>query len=284
MLNMAKRNIKVFFRDRSSVFFSLLAVFIIIALYAVFLGDTITSGNENVPGIDNLVNSWVIAGILAVISMTSTLGAFGVMVEDRAKKISKDFSVSPLRRRDIAGGYILCSVCVGIIMSLVALVIGELYIVAAGGELLPTENMLQVIGGIFLSVFSSSSIVLFIVSFFKSQNAFGTASTIIGTLIGFLTGVYIPIGSLPDAVQGIIKAFPVSYSASLFRTSMLEQPMAVSFDGAPASAVENFTHEMGVNFQFGDFTTTITTCIIVLFATAAIFYTLSILNLSRKRK
>ena len=59
MLNMAKRNIKVFFRDRSSVFFSLLAVFIIIALYAVFLGDTITSGNENVPGIDNLVNSWV---------------------------------------------------------------------------------------------------------------------------------------------------------------------------------------------------------------------------------
>ena len=65
---------------------------------------------------------------------------------------------------------------------------------------------------------------------------------------------------------------------------MLEQPMAVSFDGAPASAVEEFTHEMGVNFQFGDFTTTITTCIIVLFATAAIFYTLSILNLSRKRK
>ena len=135
--------------------------------------------------------------------MTSTLGAFGVMVEDRAKKISRDFSVSPLRRGDIAGGYILCSVCVGIIMSLVALVIGELYIVAAGGELLPMENMLQVIGGIFLSVFSSSSIVLFIVSFFKSQNAFGTASTIIGTLIGFLTGVYIPIGSLPDAVQAV---------------------------------------------------------------------------------
>ena len=40
MWAMTKRNLKVFFRDRSSVFFSLLAVFIIIALYAVFLGDT----------------------------------------------------------------------------------------------------------------------------------------------------------------------------------------------------------------------------------------------------
>ncbi len=34
-----KRNLKVFFRDRAAVLFSLLAVFIIIGLYALFLGD-----------------------------------------------------------------------------------------------------------------------------------------------------------------------------------------------------------------------------------------------------
>ena len=34
-----KRNLKLFFRDRSAVFFSLLAIFIIIVLYIVFLGD-----------------------------------------------------------------------------------------------------------------------------------------------------------------------------------------------------------------------------------------------------
>ena len=61
MWAMTKRNLKVFFRDRSSVFFSLLAVFIIIALYAVFLGDTITGGMEDVEGIDFLMNSWIIA-------------------------------------------------------------------------------------------------------------------------------------------------------------------------------------------------------------------------------
>ena len=34
-----KRNVRLFFRDRSAVFFSLLAVLIIIGLYALFLGD-----------------------------------------------------------------------------------------------------------------------------------------------------------------------------------------------------------------------------------------------------
>lgn len=284
MWAMTKRNLKVFFRDKSSVFFSLLAVFIIIGLYAVFLGDTITSGMEGVKGVDFLMNSWVIAGILAVISMTSTLGAFGIMVEDRNKKILKDFTVSPLKQGGLAGGYIVSAFLIGMIMSLLALVVGEIFIVASGGEVLSLENMLKVIGGIFLAVLSSSSIVLFIVSFFKSQNAFATASTVIGTLIGFLTGVYIPIGTLPEAVQGVIKVFPVSYSASYFRTVMLEQPAAVSFEGAPAEVIEEFNTNMGVNFQFGDMTTTLLTCVGVMLVTAAVFYALSILNISRKRK
>ncbi len=36
-----KRNLALFFRDRANVFFSLLAVFIIIGLYALFLGETL---------------------------------------------------------------------------------------------------------------------------------------------------------------------------------------------------------------------------------------------------
>lgn len=55
MIGFAKRNLKLFFRDKSAVFFSLLAVFIIIGLYALFLGDVWTGGMEGVaevPGVD----------------------------------------------------------------------------------------------------------------------------------------------------------------------------------------------------------------------------------------
>ncbi len=281
---MIRRNLKVFFRDKSAVFFSMLAVIIVIALYAVFLGDTITRGMEDIEGIGFLMNSWIISGILAVISMTSTLGAFGVMVEDKAKKIMKDFTVSPIKRGSLAGGYVLSAYCVGVIMSLVALVIGEIYIIASGGEILSVENMVKVVGGILLSVLSSGSIVFLIVSFIKSQNAFGTVSTIIGTLIGFLTGVYIPIGTLPEAVGNVIRVFPVSYSASYFRTVMTEQPAAISFDGAPGEVLKDFNAELGINFQFGDHTTSLTTCVIVMIATAAVFFMLSLALTAKKRR
>jgi len=38
MIGFAKRNLLIFFRDKAAVFFSLLAVFLIIGLYALFLG------------------------------------------------------------------------------------------------------------------------------------------------------------------------------------------------------------------------------------------------------
>ena len=44
MLNIANRNIKLFFREKGNVFFSLLGVFIIIGLYLLFLGEAWGSG------------------------------------------------------------------------------------------------------------------------------------------------------------------------------------------------------------------------------------------------
>ena len=38
MSSFAIRNLKVFFRDKSAVFFSLLSVFIIVGMYALFFG------------------------------------------------------------------------------------------------------------------------------------------------------------------------------------------------------------------------------------------------------
>ena len=42
-LQLCRRNLLLFFRDKSAVFFSLLSVFIIIGLYALFLGDVVVA-------------------------------------------------------------------------------------------------------------------------------------------------------------------------------------------------------------------------------------------------
>ena len=67
-----------------------------------------------------------------------------------------------------------------------------------------------------LLTFSASCFTMYdIVSWFKSIHAFSTASSIVGTFIGFLTGIYIPFRSLPEAVQLVIKIFPPSHTAVL---------------------------------------------------------------------
>lgn len=67
---------------------------------------------------------------------------------------------------------------------------------------------IKVLGLIILTVIFASFMMFFMVSCFKSVNAYSTACTVIGTLIGFLTGVYIPIGNLPESVQTVVKLFP----------------------------------------------------------------------------
>ena len=284
MINFMKRNLLVFFKDKASVFFSLLSVFIIIGMYALFLGDVWTSSMKDVPGARNLMDCWIVAGLIAVTSVTTTMGAFGTMVEDKSKKIIKDIHSSPLPRVSIAGGYILSAFIIGVIMCVVALVLCQAYLLSEGGTMFSGIQLAKIFGIILLSTFSNTALVLFFVSFFQSNNAFSIASTIIGTVIGFLTGIYIPIGQLPAGVQTVIKVFPPSHSALLLRQVIMEDAIKTGFAGAPADVVNGFKEMLGVSFKVGDQIVTPLTSILILVAAGILFLGLSMLSLSRKKR
>lgn len=283
VLQLCKRNLLIFFRDRASVFFSLLAVFIIIGLYALFLGDVVVSNVKDFAGeyARYLMDSWIMAGTLAVTAITTTLGAFGILVYDNDQRITNDFKASPIKRSQITGGYILSSWIIGMCISLLALLIAELYIVFSGGMWLSLLEAIKLIGVMLLSVFSSTAMMLFLVSFFKSNNAFGTASSIVGTLIGFLTGIYIPIGELPSGVQAVIKFFPPSHAGALYRQIMMEKPF--SLFNLPSVVLHEIKLIFGVNFQIGGEIVSSFVSMLILAVSGLIFFVLAILRLSRKQ-
>ncbi len=279
------RNLRVYFRDKASVFFSLLSVLIIILLYALFLGDAWAGSSmfQGRQGVRWLMDCWIMAGLLAVVSVTSTMGAYGIMVDDRARKIIKDFYSSPLSRAGLTGGYILAAFLIGLLMSLVTAVFAVVYIIARGGQV---PQLLALGKSLLLIVFSSLSntaLVLFLVSFVNSANAFSTASTLIGTLIGFLTGIYMPIGQLPPAVQTVIKVVPTSHAAALFRQVLMEQPLQTVFAGAPEEMAAEFRESMGVTLKLGGHTFTPLEHLLVLAGAFALFSLLSLWSLSRKK-
>ncbi|MDY0023349.1 MAG: ABC transporter permease [Candidatus Izemoplasmatales bacterium] len=279
ILNLIKRNLKLYFRDKVSVFFSLLGVIIIIGLYVVFLGDMMVSYTEDFVGDDAkvLMTAWIMAGVISVTSITTCNGAFGIMVEDKALNRFRDFKVSPIKRWQLVLSYILSSMVVALIMTLLTFLLSEIYILIQGGEIISVLGLLKILGYMLLSVFASSSFIFLIMSFINSQNAFGTASSIIGSLIGFFMGIYIPVGNLPNAVQAVIKIFPLSHSAILMRQVLMSEVLDLNYIS------DEFKIFLGLNFEVnGEFLTNFMH-IAYLFISGVVFYLLALIIVSRKR-
>jgi len=277
--SMVIRNLRLYFRDRASVFFSLLGVIIIILMYVLFLGDLVVDMAE---GFSNdaaryFTDSWVMSGVITSATMTTCLAGFGTMVEDKAKKISMDFESSPIKRSSLVLSYVISAMIIGFTMSVVTLLLGEIYIVLYGGSFLSFKALLEVLGIIILSVASSSAVVFFLVTTIKSPSAFGTLSTLIGTLVGFLTGVYVPIGNLPVFIQGVIKVIPLSHAAAALRQIMMREAIPLEYIPADTRVF------MGIQFESGDGLLPFWVHLLILFCTFVVFYLLSVLIISKRK-
>ena len=284
MISFVSRNLKVFFRDKTAVFFSLLAVLIVLGLYIFFLGDVWVDSFPNIKGVKNLMNCWIIAGLIGVTSVTANMGAFGTMIEDKSKNKIKDFYVSPIKKSKIVGGYIISSFIVGSMMSVVTLIISQIYLVYSGVDVLNFKELTEVFLIILMTSLSNSAMILFIVSLFSSEKAFSTASTIVGTLIGVITGIYLPISMLPDSVQIIVKLFPTSHGISILRQIFMKKQMDISFADVPTNYINEFKESMGVVYYINDKLVSNTTSVFILIASTIIFFFLAVLILYKKKK
>lgn len=278
------RNLKLYRRDKGALLFSILAVFIIIGLYVFFLGDIYKSDLKEFERAGEMLDNWVMAGVLAVTSVTTTMGMLGTLVRDKEEGILKDFYCAPVKQHAIIGGYWLSTYIVGVCMSILAFVLAEVYVVAAGGKILEGKYILLVMGMILFTSFVNTSMMLLLVSFFKTINAFTTASTILGTLIGFITGIYLPIGMYPNAVQMVIKCFPASHAAVLFRKLMMAEVMEDAFYGVPAEVVLDVKKHLGIVYVWEDLVVETRTSIFFMLAASIIFYGIALYNLTRKSK
>lgn len=279
---MVKRNLKIYFQDKAAVFFSMLSVIIIFALYIFFIGDSISSGLKFLPHPNRLMRAWMLAGMLASASITTSLGAYGVMISDRDNKTIKDFYSSPVSRRQIAGGYIITGFIISIIMSIFTLIFGEIYMGMIGGAVLDMDILLKLFGVIVLSAFASSAIASFIISFLKTNSAYSAASMIVGTLIGFLVGAYIPIGNLPENVQWLVKYFPCAHSAVLYRQLLMKDSIKENFANQPTAVLKETKEILGVVFVYNGHTASAWMSVVALLITGVVFYLLAVLVLIRK--
>jgi len=230
--------------------------------------------------VDVLRNLWITAGILAIATVTTPMGVFIVIVNDRSKKINKRFYVSPLKRSHIANGYMFSAFVASIIAAVIMAVIMTIFILVSGGGFLTPIVYLQVFGIVMLASLSGTAMMGFIATFIKSHAVFTTISMILATLVGFLTGMYFP-GGTGGATDTAIILFPPTHGAMLLRRVMTEAQMQVTFDGAPTEMVERFMENQWISGNLGSFEITPLISVKVLVITGFVFYGLSLLNMRK---
>lgn len=264
--NLIKRNILIYIRDRGTVFYSILSTLIILGLMILFLGDMnsrdIVYALEQMGGVrnaeadranaDHLIMMWTLAGILVSNTVTVTMTVMGCMIEDERDKRLASFYVAPVKRFYVALSYIFSAWIIGILMCLLTLAVFQGYLAVTGQALLNGTAWLQLSGMIVLNSFVYASAAYLLALFVHSMSAWSGLLTVIGTLVGFVGAVYLPMGALPEKVADVLKCLPVLHGASMMRMVCTKEAVETTFAGLPEEAVEVFREEMGITVVMGD--------------------------------
>ena len=249
---MTIRNIKIYFKDKGTVFFSMLAPIIILGLYILFLRDTYLEGiMESFEGVkhllhegdvDNIANTWLLAGILSTCTITVSLNSLSVMVGDKDRKVDYDYNSSPCYGAPVVLSYFVGAFVNTLLVSLLALTIGLVAITIVGNSYLSFVSILELILITIIACASSTMIMMIIASFFKKPSALGAFGGIVSAAVGFIVGAYIPLGSFGKVAQTIMSLLPGSQIASLYRsvlmTGVIDNVSSVLGDGASQMSKE----------------------------------------------
>ena len=118
----------------------------------------------------------------------------------------------------------------------------------------------------------------------KSEGAWSGFFTVIGTLVGFLGGIYIPIGSLADSISGVMKCTPIIYGTSMFRKVMTKSILDSTFQGVPVDIVDEYREIMGIQLRVADYTLTLRDEWLILLACGIIFLVIGMCLLKYEKK
>ena len=280
VVDIMARNLRLFFRDRLNVFFSLLAAMIVFLLYTFFLGNLQTTSisaafpQASEADVRAFVDSWMFAGIVALTAMTTSLGALGVFVEDAASGRFRDFLVSPLRRWQLVLGYLLSTVVIALIMTTLVLVVSLGYLLFVDGVVIGIPEIGRTLGWITLACVAFAALWALIASFIRTTGAFAALSTIVGTVIGFLAGAFIAVGLFPEAVRNVVNALPFAQSAMLLRREFTAETLS-TLVGGQQEAIDALRMYYGVTALIGDWEVSVPFVVTLLLLLAIAFTALA---------
>ncbi len=249
LMSLVKRNTLAFLRDKAAVFFSFLSVIILLALYFLFIGKQYTSDLTMVSDEMKIFLSVgvIMGGVLVINTVSLSLGVMGNIITDLQFKRLDAFLVTPVKRYKIILSYYITSIIVTAVLTLIMWLLTILYVGIFSGYWYTFLTIIKVSGLLIFYTFISATLMIFLTTILKSVNAFGALSGVLGTFIGFISGIYMPLFVLGKSMVYVASVVPFTHMTILLKQVLLKEPYAL-LPGEMVNEISSFygTNEVGV--------------------------------------
>lgn len=291
--SLTKRNVKLFFKDKSMFFVSLITPLILLVLYATFLAkvyrDSFVSAMPDgfsVPAslINATVGGELISSLLAVSCVTVAFCSNLLMVNDKVNGARKDFAVTPVKKSTLAFSYYVSSLLTTLIITYTATFAGFSYLAITGWYMSVGDVFLLILDVFLLTMFgvALSSVVNILLSTNGQASAVGT---IVSSVYGFICGAYMPISNFGKGLQHILSFLPGTYGTSLVRNHTLAGVFAeMQSQGFPPEIIKGIKDSIDCNLYFFGHPVSITAMYLILCLSILALLGIFILENFLKRK
>jgi multidrug/hemolysin transport system permease protein len=216
--------------------------------------------------------------------LSTSLYIVSTIISDKMQGVDKDFLASPVARHKIAGGYLISGATGSFVVTCTVFIVSLVWLVLAGASVPHISIFLKCLIIIVLTCICSSCITFFIANLIQKNGVYHSIGTIVGTLGGFLSAIYLPFGQLPAAMQAIVKLFPPSHAAVLMRCTLLEGISSVSYAHTPPGDLTKIFEYLGVRFFSSNELIPKWISLAVLVGCTFLFFGLSCLSISRRKR
>lgn len=218
ILALTKRNFLLFLRSKATVFFSMFSSLILIVLYFLFIAKLYSQGFNEAAGLNlnaNQLNfaiyAQMIMGVLVINSVSLSTGMFTFMATDFETRKTDAFMMTKMKPYQLMVSYLLSALIVSFLLNFVTLVVSFVIIGISTTYWIGFGAFCALVGALVVTTIVSCSVMLLITTLVKSSNAIGVINGILGTILGFLCGIYMPYSNLGSAAKMIGSLLPFTH-------------------------------------------------------------------------
>jgi multidrug/hemolysin transport system permease protein len=251
---LVSRSFRLYLRNKSVVFFSVLSTLILITLYFLFIGSSYENAINNSPLMKayNLTEKdtyfmiylQMMAGVMVLNSISTCTGLFGIFAGDFETRRIDVLTLTNASPTQVIGSYLFSGFAISYIMNIATWIITVILVGIYSGMFISAVIFFKVAIALALISFVSCSFMIFVTQLVRSVAAIGTISGIIGTFLGFLCGIYMPLSDMGKITTYVGSFLPFTHFSVWIKKMVLKGAftrIGINSENSQSYLLENFT-------------------------------------------